>query len=199
MVGTEGQRLRLAQQQDADALLSRDPFALLVGMLLDQQVPMERAFAGPLRLAERLGTQRLDPREIAEYGGDAFTELMARPPAVHRYPASMAARVQALARHVVEQLDGDVTALWATASSGAEVRSRLQALPGFGPQKARIFTALLGKQLGVRPRGWREAAGEYGADGTYLSVADVRDEASLNAVRDTKRRLKAGNASSSRR
>lgn len=198
-MATEGRHLRLAQQEDADALLSRDPFALLVGMLLDQQVPMERAFAGPLRLAERLGRRRLDPREVAEYDAEAFAEVMARPPAVHRYPGSMAGRVQALARHVIEQLDGDVTALWATASSGAEVRSRLEGLPGFGPQKARVFTALLGKQLGVRPRGWREAAGEYGADGTYLSVADVRDEASLEAVRDTKRRLKAEKASSSRR
>lgn len=183
--------LRLAQQEDADDLLTRDPFALVVGMLLDQQMPMERAFAGPQRLVERLGSNQLDPRDVAEHDPDAFAELMARPPAVHRYPAAMAARVQALARHVVDEYGGDVSVLWRDARSGAEVRRRLQALPGFGPQKASIFTALLGKQLGVRPDGWREAAGEYGRDGTYLSVADVRDEESLAAVRDAKRRLKA--------
>lgn len=183
--------LRLAQQEDADALLTRDPFALVVGMLLDQQMPMERAFAGPQRIVERLGSDRLDPRDVAEHDPDAFAELMARPPAVHRYPGAMAGRVQALARHVVAEYGGDVTALWRDASTGADVRRRLQALPGFGPQKAKIFTALLGKQLGVRPDGWREAAAEYGQDGTYLSVADVRDEESLAAVRDAKRRAKA--------
>ena len=198
MAETGTPRLRLAQREDADELLSRDPFALLVGMLLDQQMPMERAFAGPLRLAERLGDQRLDPRQIAEHDAETFAELMARPPAVHRYPGSMAGRVQALARYVVEHFEGDVTRLWETAESGEEVRARLEALPGFGPQKARIFTALLGKQLGVRPPGWREAAGEYGAEGTHLSVADVRDEASLAAVRDAKRRLKAEKAASPR-
>lgn len=186
-----GTVLHLAQQEEADALLSRDPFALVVGMLLDQQMPMERAFAGPFRVAERLGAERLDPRDVADYDPEAFVEVMARPPAVHRYPGSMAGRVQALARYVVEQYAGDVTALWRDAESGDDVRARLQALPGFGPQKARIFTALLGKQLGVRPVGWREAAGEYGQDGTYLSVADVRDEHSLAAVRDAKRRVKA--------
>ena len=191
-------RLRLAQQEDADDLLTRDPFALVVGMLLDQQMPMERAFAGPQRLVERLGSTRLDPREVAEHDPDAFAELMARPPAVHRYPAAMAGRVQALARHVVAEYGADVTLLWRDAPTGADVRRRLQALPGFGPQKAKIFTALLGKQLGVRPEGWREAAGEYGRDGTHLSVADVRDEESLAAVRDAKRRLKAEKRASAR-
>ena len=184
-------QLRLSQEPAADDLLSSDPFALLVGMLLDQQVPMERAFAGPLRLVERMGTDRLDPRAVAAAGPEEFAALMAGPPAVHRYHGSMAARVQALARAVVEDYGGDVTSLWTSAGTGQELRARLQALPGFGPQKAKIFTALLGKQLGVCPPGWREAAEEYGADGVHRSVADVRDPESLAAVREHKRMLKA--------
>ena len=149
--------LHLALDADADALLSRDPFALLVGMLLDQQIPMERAFAGPRTLADRLGSgERLDAREVAAYAPEEFAALMARPPAVHRFPGSMAGRVQGLARAICEQYGGDAQALWATATSGAELVARLRALPGFGDQKARIFAALLGKQLGVRPPGWRE-------------------------------------------
>lgn len=189
--------LRLAQQEDADALLSRDPFALVVGMLLDQQVPMERAFTGPWLLAQRLGSDTLDPHRLAEADPEEFAAIMAGPPAVHRYHGSMAGRVQALARHVVDRYGGDVTRLWSQAATGAELRSRLQELPGFGPQKARIFTALLGKQLGVRPPGWREAAGDYGEDGVARSVADVRDEQSLAAVREAKRRLKADKAAGS--
>jgi uncharacterized HhH-GPD family protein len=183
--------LRLAQDPAADALLSSDPFALLVGMLLDQQVPMERAFAGPHRLAERMGVERLDPAQVAAADPEQFAAWMTGPPAVHRYPGAMAGRVQALARDVVDHYGGDVTALWRTAASGAELRSRLEALPGFGVQKAKIFVALLGKQLGVQPTGWREAAGEYGEEGAHRSVADVRDQQSLEAVRETKRQLKA--------
>jgi uncharacterized HhH-GPD family protein len=183
--------LRLAQDPDADALLSRDPFALLVGMLLDQQFPMERAFAGPLLLAQRMGADRLDAGAVAAADPEAFAALMAGPPAVHRYHGSMAARVQALARAVVDDHGGDASLLWTTAATGPELRSRLEALPGFGTQKAKIFTALLGKQLGVRPPGWREAAGEYGPDGANRSVADVRDAGSLAAVREHKRLLKA--------
>jgi uncharacterized HhH-GPD family protein len=184
-------RLQLAQQPDADELLSRDPLALVIGMLLDQQVPMESAFAGPLRIAQRLGAERLDAVQIADADPEEFAAVMAGPPAVHRYHGSMGGRVQALARHVVEHYSGDVTRLWSSAGTGAELRGRLEQLPGFGEQKAKIFTALLGKQLGVRPPGWREAAGEYGPDGTHRSAADVRDRASLDAVRETKRRLKA--------
>lgn len=192
-------RLRLALDERADELLTRDPFALLVGMLLDQQVPMEQAFAGPARLADRMGTDRLDPVVIADTDPDRFAELMAQPPAVHRYHTSMAARVQALARAVVDEYAGDPTRIWTSASDGAELRARLERLPGFGVQKAKIFTALLGKQLGIRPPGWREAAGEYGPDDVRMSAADVRDEDSLAAVRETKRRMKAEKTAAGRR
>jgi uncharacterized HhH-GPD family protein len=182
--------LRLAQEPAADALLSRDPFALLVGMLLDQQFPMERAFAGPYLLAERLGVDHLDPAELVAHDPDDLVELMTGPPAVHRYPASMAARVQALAGEIVERYDGDASAMWRTASSGAELLARLRALPGYGEQKAKIFVALLGKQLGVQPDGWREASGLYGEEGSRRSVADVVNAATLQEVRSYKQQMK---------
>jgi uncharacterized HhH-GPD family protein len=184
-------RLHLAQEAAADELLSRDPFALLTGMLLDQQFPMERAFAGPRLLADRLGVDRLDPRSVAELDPQAFAALAAGPPAVHRYPGSMAGRIQSLARHVVDQYAGDAAAVWSTAPTGAELLRRLRALPGFGDQKARIFVALLGKQCDVRPEGWREAAGAYGQEGARRSVADVVDPATLAEVRTFKQQQKA--------
>lgn len=154
-------KLQLVGDPPADALLSADPFALLVGMLLDQQVPMEVAFAGPKKIADRMGG--LDPHEIAARDPEEFAAMFAEKPAVHRFPGSMAGRVQALARAVVDQYGGDTTALWTAGDpDGAEVYKRLKALPGFGEQKARIFLALLGKQYGVTPAGWREAAGAYG-------------------------------------
>jgi uncharacterized HhH-GPD family protein len=183
--------LCLSQDTDADALLDRDPFALLVGMLLDQQFPMERAFAGPALLAQRLGRTELDARELASYDPDALVEIFRGPPAVHRYPGSMAGRVQALAAAVVDQYDGDVTLIWRDVEDGRELFRRLNALPGFGTQKAQIFTALLGKQRGVTPAGWREAAGGYGQEGSYRSVADVVDAASLGRVREYKQAQKA--------
>jgi uncharacterized HhH-GPD family protein len=184
--------LRLALDTDADALLSRDSFALLTGMLLDQQIPMERAFAGPRTLADRLGTpDRLDPAAVAAYDPEEFADLMARPPAVHRFPASMAGRVQALARVITDEYGARASAVWETADSGAELLARLRALPGFGDQKARIFLALLGKQLRVRPAGWQEAAGAYGEEGSRRSVADVVDETSLGEVRSYKQKMKA--------
>jgi uncharacterized HhH-GPD family protein len=184
--------LRLALQKDADALLSRDPFALLTGMLLDQQFPMERAFAGPYTLAARLGTpDRLDPAVVAAYDPEAFADLMSRPPAVHRFPGSMAGRVQALARVITDEYGAEASALWETAQSGTELLARLRALPGFGEQKARIFLALLGKQLGVCPAGWREAAGAYGEEGSRRSVADVVDATTLGEVRSYKQQMKA--------
>jgi uncharacterized HhH-GPD family protein len=174
----------------ADRLLDDDPFALLLGMLLDQQVAMETAFAGPHKIAERLG--RLDPVAVADADPDEFAALCATPPAVHRYPGSMAGRIQAVARAVVDQYDGDVTRLWTDGDPDArEVLRRLRALPGFGDQKARIFLALLGKQRGVEPQGWREVAGAYGEDGARRSIADVTDPDSLAAVRETKRAAKA--------
>jgi uncharacterized HhH-GPD family protein len=183
--------LQLSQDADADALLDRDPLALLVGMLLDQQVPMEHAFWAPAQLAARLGRDHLDAREIAEHDPDALVAIFATPRALHRYPKSMAGRVQALCAAIVEHYDGDVTRLWADAADGKELRSRLVALPGYGTQKAQIFTALLGKQRGVTPPGWREAAGGYGEEGVYRSVADVVDADSLAKVRATKQAAKA--------
>jgi uncharacterized HhH-GPD family protein len=181
--------LCLAQDPDADALLARDPLALLLGMLLDQQIPMEKAFKGPQVLLERLG--HLDAQRIAEHDPEAFATVMATPPAVHRFPGSMAKRVQELCRALSEQYGGDAEALWRGVDSGAEVLRRVKALPGFGEQKARIFVALLGKQLGVQPDGWREAAGPYGEDGATRSVADVTGPESLLAVRATKKQVKA--------
>ena len=177
-------RLQLTQDPVADALLSEDPFALLVGMLLDQQIAMEVAFAGPKKIADRLGG--LDARLIADADPETFAAVCAQTPAVHRFPGSMAKRVQDLAREIVERYPGD--------PDGPEVLRRLKALPGFGEQKARIFLALLGKQYGVTPKGWRAAAGDYGRDGTHMSVADVVDKGSLDQVRAYKKKMKAAKA-----
>jgi uncharacterized HhH-GPD family protein len=185
----EAPRLHIAQDETADALLARDPFALLVGMLLDQQFPMERAFAGPAVIAQRMGVDELDPAAVADADPEEFARLMAGPPAVHRYHSSMAGRVQALAAHVRDVYEGDASRLWREARDGSELAARLLALPGFGDQKVRIFVALLGKQLGVRPAGWEEVAGVYATPGRR-SVADVVDAASLQEVRDHKRALK---------
>lgn len=182
--------LCLAQDPDADALLTNDPLALLMGMLLDQQFPLEWAFRAPWRLAQRMERTSLDAAEIADYDPEAFVKLMAGPPALHRYPAAMAQRVQALCRLVVEEYGGDAAALWRTAGTGKELLVRLRALPGFGEQKARIFVALLGKQLGVRPEGWREVAGPYGEDGSRRSAADVTDAETLAEVRAFKQAAK---------
>ncbi|WP_205857029.1 HhH-GPD-type base excision DNA repair protein [Phytoactinopolyspora endophytica] len=174
----------------ADELLARDPFALLVGMLLDQQVPMEWAFAGPATIAGRLGVDSLDPAAIADHDAEKFAELMSQKPAVHRFPGSMAGRVQALAAHVATSWEGDAGTIWRDVDTGAELLARLKALPGYGDQKARILLALLGKQFGVRPTGWREAAGPYGEDGSTRSIADVVDADSLTQVRAFKREAK---------
>jgi uncharacterized HhH-GPD family protein len=182
--------LCLAQDPDADALLSNDPTALLMGMLLDQQFPLEWAFRAPWRLAQRMGRTSLDAAEIADFDPEAFVKLMAGPPALHRYPAAMGVRVQALCRLVVEEYGGDAAALWRTAGTGKELLARLRALPGFGEQKARIFVALLGKQLGVRPEGWQEVAGPYGEDGSRRSAADVTDAETLAEVRAFKQAAK---------
>jgi uncharacterized HhH-GPD family protein len=183
--------LQLSQDPDSDALLDRDPLALLIGMLLDQQIPMEHAFWAPAELARRLGRDHLDAHEIAWFDPDALIAIFATPRALHRYPKSMAGRVQALCAALVEQYDGDVTLVWSGAADGGELFSRLVALPGFGKQKAQIFTALLGKQRGIAPDGWREAAGSYGDEGAYRSVADVVDPASLAKVREFKQAAKA--------
>jgi len=173
----------------ADDLLGRDPLALLIGMLLDQQVPMEKAFVGPYVLSQRLG-HALDARELAELPAERMAELFADKPALHRFPGSMAGRVQALCRQLVEQYDGRAEAVWAEVPTGAELLRRLAGLPGFGEQKAKIFLALLGKQFDVRPAGWREAAGAYGEPDTHISVADITDADSLALVRKHKRQAK---------
>jgi uncharacterized HhH-GPD family protein len=180
----------LAQQPDADALLDQNPLALLIGMLLDQQFPMERAFAGPHLMQSRLGVP-LTARALADADPDALVALFTGPPAVHRYPASMAQRTQALARHLVENYDGEVERLWVDVVDGRELLRRLNGLPGFGKQKAQIFVALLGKQRGVQPPGWEQAAGAYGEPGVHRSVADVLDGESLGAVRAYKQEKKA--------
>ncbi|MEU7644175.1 HhH-GPD-type base excision DNA repair protein [Streptomyces huasconensis] len=183
--------LHIAQQPEADELLGRSPLAALVGMLLDQQVPMEWAFAGPYTIATRMNADDLDAHEIADYDPDDFAALLSAKPAVHRYPGSMAKRIQQLCRYLVDHYEGDAAALWQDAATGEELLERLNDLPGFGRQKAQIFLALLGKQLGVRPKGWREAAGDYGPAKAYRSVADITDPESLRKVRAHKQQLKA--------
>ncbi len=183
-------KLQLVQDPEADALLESNPFALLVGMLLDQQIPLEVAFAGPKKIADRMGG--VDAREIADYDPDKFAALCAERPAVHRFPGSMAKRIQALSQIIVDRYGGDAAAVWTAGDpDGAEVLSRLKELPGFGDQKARIFLALLGKQYGVTPKGWRQAAGDYGKAGSHMSVADIVDAGSLEKVRSYKKQMKA--------
>lgn len=164
--------LHLAQDETADQLLSEDPLALLIGLVLDQQVPLEWAFRSPYELKERLGG-RLDAAEIAAMDPDRLAEVFSRPPALHRFPVANAKRVQELGRIVVDEYGGDPERIWTSAEDGARLLTNVKALPGFGEQKARIFVALLGKQLGVRPSGWQEAAGDYGRPGTFMSVADI--------------------------
>ncbi|MCF2528354.1 HhH-GPD-type base excision DNA repair protein [Yinghuangia soli] len=182
--------IRLAQQPEADALLARSPLAALVGMLLDQQIPMEWAFAGPYTIAQRMESDDLDAHVIAAYDPEAFAALMSEKPAVHRYPGSMAKRVQQLCQYLVEHYEGDAEQVWKGVKTGDELFKRLSELPGYGKQKAQIFTALLGKQYGVKPKGWREAAGLYGEQGSYRSVADITGPDSLEKVRATKQEAK---------
>jgi uncharacterized HhH-GPD family protein len=183
-------KLQLVQDPAADALLESNPFALLVGMLLDQQYPMEAAFAGPKKIADRIGG--VDAREIADYDPEKFATLCSKTPAIHRFPGSMAKRIQDLSQIIVDQYGGDASALWTAGDpDGPEVLRRIKGLPGFGEQKAKIFVALLGKQYGVTPKGWREAAGDYGKAGAFMSVADVKDAGSLEKVRSFKKQAKA--------
>jgi uncharacterized HhH-GPD family protein len=182
-------KLPLSGDDAADQLLEDDPLALLVGMALDQQIPLERAFKSPYDLRERRG--RLDVHDLADADPDELAAVFAQPPALHRFPASMAKRVQELCTHLVEEYGGRAEAVWKEASDGADLLRRVKALPGFGDQKAKIFVALLGKRLGVAPAGWEQAAGEYGAARTYKSVADIDGPASLAKVRAYKKEMKA--------
>jgi uncharacterized HhH-GPD family protein len=186
--------LHIAQDPVADRVLSESSFALLCGMLLDQQFPMERAFAGPAKILERFGS--IDPVAIADADPDEFAALCSRPPAIHRFPGSMAARVQAVAANISTEYGGDAASLWTEARSGQELLARISALPGFGMQKSRIFVALLGKQLDVQPPGWQAAAGAYAEEGSFISVADVTGPDSLAKVRAFKKDKKVNKATS---
>ena len=182
--------LNITGDPAADELLGTEPLALLIGMLLDQQVPMEVAFAGPAKLRDRVGA--FDAASIAEFDPAQLEAVFKQPPSIHRFPGSMAGRVQALCAALVTDWNGDAAAIWTRGEpTGAEILARLKALPGFGEQKAKIFLALLGKQYGVDAAGWREAAGDYGTDGSYRSVAASVDAASLTKVREFKRAAKA--------
>ncbi|MGY1755103.1 HhH-GPD-type base excision DNA repair protein [Blastococcus sp. SYSU D01042] len=183
--------VRIAQDHAADELLGRDPLALLIGMLLDQQFPMERAFAAPRLLADRLGVEVLDAAQLAAMDPEALTAVFQGPPALHRYPGSMAGRAQELCRLLVERYGGRAENLWADAPDGRTLLRRLRELPGFGAQKASIFLALLGKRYGVTPAGWREAAGAYGEEGSHRSAADITGPESLAEVRRFKQEQKA--------
>lgn len=172
----------------ADQVLDESPFALLAGMMLDQQYPMEHAFRGPAKVVDRFGS--IDPAAIASADPEEFAAMAATTPAIHRFPGSMAAKLQELARIVTEEYDGDAARIWTEAADGKDLLRRMKALPGFGTQKAQIFVALLAKQCGVRPDGWEEVVGDYALDG-YRSVADVVDGDSLQKVRDYKKQKKA--------
>lgn len=183
---------QIAQDPTADKVLEESSFALLAGMMLDQQYPMEHAFRGPAKVLDRFGS--IEPAAIAAADPQEFAALCSVPPAIHRFPGSMAARLQELARIIVDDYDGDASRLWEGVGTGSELLKRIQSLPGFGKQKAQIFVALLAKQVGVRPEGWEKAVGAYAEDG-YRSVADVVDGVSLQKVRDFKKAAKrAANA-----
>jgi uncharacterized HhH-GPD family protein len=174
---------------EANELLSRDAFALLLAMMLDQQVPFEKAFGSPYELTLRLGHEPT-AGQIAEFNPEALAAIFSERPALHRFPKAMAARAQELAKIIADRYDGDAASVWGTAEDAADLRKRLSALPGFGAYKAQITIALLGKQLGVQPAGWRDAAGHFGEEGSHYSVADICDEPSLAAVRSYKKAAK---------
>ncbi len=182
--------LHITGDAAADTLLTDEPLALLLGMLLDQQIAMETAFAGPLKIKERTGG--LDAAALAAADPDALVEVFRQTPAVHRFPGSMAGRVQSVCQAVVDDWRGDAAAIWTDGDpDGATVLKRLKALPGFGEQKAKIFLALLGKQYGFTGDGWRTASGPYGEEGSFRSVADIVSPESLTKVREYKRAAKA--------
>jgi uncharacterized HhH-GPD family protein len=180
--------IHITGDEKADQVLEDSPFALLLGMLLDQQYPMEHAFRGPAKILDRFGN--LEPAAIAAAEPESFASLCSEPPAVHRFPGSMAQKVQAVAQIVVEEYDGQADRIWTDAENGQDLLKRMTALPGFGKQKAQIFIALLAKQRDVRPEGWESAVGDYSLEG-YRSVADVVDTASLEKVRAYKKEKKA--------
>ena len=185
-----GMALTLPIDDAANEYLTRSPLALLIGMTLDQQIPLEKAFSSPYVLVQRLGHEP-SAHELAEYDPELLNQIFATPPALHRFPKAMATRVQEVCRVLADRNDGDPAGLWAGVADGGELLRRVQGLPGFGKQKAQIFVALLGKQYGVQPEGWRAAAGGYGEEGSHRSVADIVDGASLAKVREYKKQMKA--------
>jgi uncharacterized HhH-GPD family protein len=182
--------LSLPIDPEATKLLHDSPLALILGMLLDQQIPMEKAFSSPYVLKQRLGHD-LDAREIATYDPEEFEAIVAKPPALHRFPRANAKRIQEMCQILVDRYDGDAANVWTGVDSGAELVRRVGQLPGFGKQKSQIFVALLGKQFDIRPAGWREATGVYGEEGSLRSVADITDDTSLAKVREYKQAMKA--------
>ena len=183
-------KLPFSGNEEADRLLEADPLALLIGMVLDQQIPLEKAFHSPLVLKERMGG-KLSAETIAAADTDELIDLFSTPPALHRFPASMAKRVQEVCHHLLDEYDGKAERVWETAADGKELLRRMKAMPGFGDQKAKIFVALLGKRLGVAPKGWAEAAGDYGAPGSFRSVADIDGPKALAQVRAFTKSMKA--------
>jgi uncharacterized HhH-GPD family protein len=197
-VPTPKLKLPFSGDDEADRLLEEDPLALLIGMVLDQQIPLEKAFSSPRVLKERMGGD-LDVERLAKASEDEIVEWFVTPPALHRFPASMGRRVQEMCQHLVEHYGGDAAAVWETAASGDELCKRLKAMPGFGDQKAKIFVALLGKRLRVAPKGWEAAAKEYGEKGSFRSVADIDSPAALKQVRAYKQQMKAAAKASATR
>lgn len=183
--------LKIAQHEAADALLNRDPLALLIAMLLDQQQPMERAFAGPYQIASRMRVKKLSAKKIANMDPSDFLAIVSEKPAVHRFPKAMAARIQKLCAIIDEQHAGKAERVWVDEPNAAELLQRIKKLPGFGEDKAKIFIALLGKQLGIRPKGWREVSAPYGEPGSKMTVADVKNPKTLLEVRAYKQQMKA--------
>jgi uncharacterized HhH-GPD family protein len=171
-----------------DRLLNEDPLALLIGMLLDQQVPMEWAFVGPYRLVERLGS--LDAGAIAAMDPEELVAVFAAKPALHRYPANMARRTHALCQHVVDHYGGDAARVWRGVRTGRQLYENLRGLPGYGDEKAKIFMAILAKRFGRTPSGWEELAAPF-SDDVPRSVADIDGPDSLQQVRAFKKAMKA--------
>ena len=180
--------LHFTPDADANALLAKEPLAVLVGMLLDQQVTMEKAFRGPLDIKTRMGGT-LDAAEIAAMDQDAFVTMFCERPALHRFPGSMGKRTHELCRYLVEHYDGKAEKVWKGVKTGDELLKRMKALPGFGEDKARIFVGILGKRLGVRPEGWEVVAADW------ASIADVDSFERITEIRDAKRAMKAAKKS----
>jgi uncharacterized HhH-GPD family protein len=193
---TPNPRINFVDEDEADAFISTDALALLIGMVLDQQQTIEKAFRGPLDLVRRMGREpipgALDAAEIAGMPAEELKGLFSIVPAIHRFPASNATRTQELCAHIVSEYNGDPAALWTTASDGTELFKRMKAVPGFGERKARIFVAVVGKRLGIDLPGWREAAGEFGEAGVLRSVADIEGPETKAAYRELKKAAKEG-------